>query len=52
MSQKKFELINDTQWSYEKKAKEKPFIINTSFGKTITFIVMLFHLFNIKFIRK
>ena len=52
MNEKKFELINNTQWSYEKKAKGRPFIVNTSFGKTITFIVMLFHLFNIKFIRK
>ena len=52
MSEKKFELINGTQWSYEKKAKAKPFIVNTSFGKIITFIVMLFYLFNIKFIRK
>ena len=52
MSEKKFELINNTQWSYEKKVKAKPFIINTSLGKIITFILMLFHLFNIKLIRK
>ena len=49
MSEKKFELINDTQWSYEKKAKEKPFIINTSLGKIITFVMVLFYLFKIKF---
>ena len=52
MSERKFELINDTQWSYEKKAKAKPFVVNTSFGKIITFIVVLFYIFKIKLIRK
>ena len=49
MSEKKFELINKSQWTFEKKVKEKPFIINTSFGKIITFIVVLFYLFKIIF---
>ena len=44
MSKKKFELINNSQWSFEKKAKARPFIINTSFGKLITFVVILFYL--------
>ena len=49
MTEKKFELINNSQWSFEKKKKKKPFIINTSFGKTITFIIVIFYLFKIKF---
>ena len=49
MSEKRFELINNSQWSFEKKAKEKPFIISTSLGKVITFIIILFYLLIIKF---
>lgn len=48
MSEKKFELINNAQWSFEKKVKGKPFIVNTSFGKTITFLLVLFYLLKIK----
>ena len=48
MNEKKFELINNSQWPFEKKIKENPFIISTSFGKTITFIIVLFYLFRIK----
>ena len=49
MTEEKFELINKAQWSFEKKMKKEPFIINTSFGKTITFILVLFYLLKIKF---
>ena len=52
MNEKKFELVNNSQWSFEKKAKARPFIINTSFGKIITFIIVLFYLFKIKIVRK
>ena len=48
MTEKKFELINNAQWSFEKKVKGKPFIVNTSFGKTITFLLVLFYLLKIK----
>ena len=48
MTEQKFELINKSQWSLEKKNKEKPFVISTSFGKTITFLIVLFYLFAIK----
>ncbi len=48
MTEKKFELINNAQWSFERKIKEKPYIINTSFGKTVTFILVLFYLLKIK----
>ncbi len=49
MTKIKFELINDSQWSFERKIKGKPIIINTTFGKTITFIIVLFYLFKIRF---
>ena len=49
MTEEKFELINKAQWSFERKMKKEPFIINTSFGKTITFILVLFYLLKIKF---
>ena len=48
MTEKKFELIKKSQWSFARKIKEKPFIINTSFGKTITFFLVLFYLIKIK----
>ena len=48
MTEKKFELIKKSQWSFARKIKEKPFIINTSFGKTITFVLVLFYLLKIK----
>tara|TARA_B100000963_G_C22440333_1_gene586265 strand:- start:249 stop:851 length:603 start_codon:yes stop_codon:yes gene_type:complete len=49
MTEVKFQLINNSQWSFEKKAKRKPFIINTSFGKVVTFIIVLFYLLVIRF---
>ncbi len=52
MTEKKFKLINNSQWPFEKKIRENPFIINTSFGKTITFIIVLFYLFRIRIRRK
>ena len=48
MTEKKFQLINKSQWPFKKKIKENPFIISTSFGKTITFIIVLFYLLRIK----
>ena len=48
MTEKKFDLINNSQWSFVEKAKNKPLIISTSFGKIITFFTVLFYLFKIK----
>ena len=48
MTEKKFQLINKSQWPFKKKIKDNPFIISTSFGKTITFIIVLFYLLRIK----
>ena len=47
MTEKKFEFINNSQWSFKKKAAKNPYIISTSFGKTITFLIVLFYLFKI-----
>ena len=52
MNERKFNLINNSQWSFEKKEKEKPYIINTSLNKLITFIIVIYHLLEIKFRRK
>jgi len=49
MSEEKFELINDSQWSFKKKTiNGKPYIITTSYGKTVTFFIVLFYLIKIK----
>jgi dephospho-CoA kinase len=49
MTEEKFELINDTQWSFKKKAiYGNPFVISTSYGKTVTFFIVLYYLFKIK----
>ena len=48
MTDTKFELINNSQWNFEKKIKGKPFIINTSFGKIVTFIIVSFYLVQIR----
>ena len=49
MTEKKFELINSAQWSFERKIKKSPFKINTSFGKVITFVFVLYYLLKIRF---
>ena len=48
MTEGKFELINKSQWSLEKKIREKPIVINTSFGKILTFLLVMYYLFTIK----
>lgn len=49
MTQRKFNLINKSQWSHEKKKKKKPFVINTSFGKITSFVIIIFYLIKIIF---
>ena len=50
MTEEKFNLINNSQWSFKKKILNgKPIIINTSFTKTVTFFIVLFYLSKIKF---
>ena len=49
MTEEKFELINESQWILKKKTiNGSPFIISTSYGKTVTFFIVLFYLFKIK----
>ncbi len=52
MTEKKFEQINESQWTFEEKVREKPLIISTSYGKTITFFIVLFYLLKIKLLGK
>ena len=49
MTSRKFNLINKSQWSHKKKKEKKPFIINTSFGKIISFVIIIFYLIKIIF---
>ena len=49
MTLRKFNLINKSQWSHEKKKEKKPFVINTSFGKIISFVIIIFYLIKIIF---
>ena len=45
MTEEKFENINNAQWTYEQKKRLKPFIINTSYGKLFSFIIVIIYLF-------
>ena len=42
MTKEKFILIKENQWSDEKKKEQKPFIINTTYGKILVFISLTF----------
>ena len=52
MTEKKFMLIKKNQWSDEMKISQHPFIITTSYGKVITFILITFFLISIIFKEK
>ena len=47
MTEEKFLMIKKNQWSDKMKKSLNPCIINTSFGKAVTFFIILFFLFNI-----
>ena len=47
MTEKKFNLINNSQWSFERKKRKNLFLISTSFGKLISFFIVLLYLFKI-----
>ena len=40
MTKEKFESIKENQWSDEMKKEQKPYIINTTYGKTLVFILL------------
>ena len=52
MTEQKFLLIKKSQWSDEMKISQYPYIINTSFGKPITFVLTIFFLMSIIFKEK
>ena len=52
MTKEKFILIKENQWSDEMKKEQKPYIINTTYGKILVFIVLTFLLFTIFFKEK
>ena len=47
MTEEMFNLINNNQWSYKRKIQKKPFIITSTFGKLISFIIVLLYLLKI-----
>ena len=49
MTEEKFNLINNSQWSFERKKNKNPFLISTSYGKLYSFINVLFYLLVIIF---
>jgi len=52
MTAEKFISIKENQWSDEKKKEQKPYIINTTYGKILVFILLAFLLSSIFFKEK
>ena len=52
MNDEKFLLIKNNQWSDKRKRSKNPYIISTSYGKILTFILTLIFLLNIIFKEK
>jgi dephospho-CoA kinase len=52
MTEEKFILIKKNQWSDEMKKQQNPYIITTSYGKLLTFLVITFYLLIIIFKEK
>ena len=52
MTKEKFISIKENQWSDEMKKEQKPYIINTTYGKISVFILLTFLLFTILFKEK
>ena len=48
----KFENITNNQMSEIQKKKKNPIVIRTDFGKTVTFVLVLFNLLKIFIIEK
>ena len=44
MTEEKFNLIRKSQWTQEMKLKQNPYLITTSYGKAITFIIIIWYL--------
>ena len=52
MTENKLDLIKRAQWNNEKKRKKNPYLVTTSFGKHVTFIIIIAYLMIIFFKRK
>ena len=52
MTKEKFISIKENQWSDEMKKEQKPYIINTTYGKILVFILLTFLLSTIFFKEK
>ena len=52
MTEEKFISIKENQWSDEMKKEQKPYIINTTYGKILVFILLTFLLSTIFFKEK
>ena len=44
MTEEKFNLIRKNQWTQKMKVNQNPYLIPTSYGKTITFIIIIWYL--------
>lgn len=52
MTEEKLNLIKNAQWNNEKKKKNKPYVVTTSYGKLISFSIIVIYLIIIIFKRK
>ena len=52
MTQKKLDLIKKAQWNDQKKRKKKPYLVTTSYGKFVSFIIITSYLITILFKKK
>lgn len=52
MTEEKLNLIKKAQWSNDKKRKKNPYLVTTSYGKVISFIIIIGYLITIIFKRR
>lgn len=52
MTEEKLNLIKNAQWSNDKKRKKNPYLVTTSYGKVISFIIIIGYLITIIFKRR
>ena len=52
MTQKKLDLIKKAQWNYQKKRDKNPYLVTTSYGKFVSFVIITSYLITIFFRKK
>ena len=52
MTQKKLDLIKKAQWNDQKKRDKKPYLVTTSYGKFVSFVIITSYLITILFKKK